>query len=118
MRKHIGSAERLSQKEAGPFPYEATTDSFLEWRSSMRSARGIQNAAQIIANFTGSPMCPGDDSPSNHKRRGNTCAKAEVDRRVCSFECSPKKLSHRRGLHIVFCHHRWNVQARTHRFTQ
>src|SRR5215467_7182931 len=118
MRKHIGSAEWLSQKEAGPFPYEAPTDSLLEWRSSLRSARGIQNAAQSIANFTRSSMCSGDDSPSNDERRGHTCTKTEVDRRVCPLERSPDSLGHRCGLHIVFCRHRWNVQASTYRFTQ
>src|SRR5436309_2518207 len=118
MSKHAGSAERLSQKEAAPFPYETPADSLLQWRSSVRNARGIQNAAQIIANFTRSSMCSSDDSPSNDNRRGNTCTKTEVDSRVCLLEGSPKNLGHRRGLHIVFCHHRWNVQACAHRFTQ
>src|SRR2546421_10441131 len=99
MSKHAGSAERLSQKEAAPLPYEAPTDSFLQRRSSVCSARGIQTAAQIIANFTRSSMCSSDNSPSNDDRRGNTCTKTEVDGRVCLLECSPKNLGHRRSLH-------------------
>src|SRR2546421_11559759 len=118
MSKHTGSAERLSQKKAAEFPYEAPTDSLLQRSSSMRSARVIQNAAQVIANFTRSSMCPGDDSPSNDDGSGNTRAQAEVDGRVCPLKCSPKNLGHGRGLHIVCCHHRWNVQVCTHRFTQ
>src|SRR2546421_1206599 len=118
MSKHTGSAERLAQKEAAPLPQETPPDSLLQWRSSVRSARGIENASQIIANFTRGSMCSGDDSPSNEDRRCNTCTKTEVDGRVCPREGSPKNLGHRRGLHIVFCHHRWNVQVCTHRFTQ
>src|SRR5437867_5069319 len=118
MSKHTGSAEGLSQKEAASFPYEAPTDSLLQRRSSMPSTRGIQNAAQIIANFTRSSMRSSDDSPANHDRCGNTCTKTEVDGRVCPLERSPKNLGHRRGLHIVCCHYRWNVQVCTHHFTQ
>src|SRR6266480_2330817 len=118
MSKHVGRAQRLSQEEAASFPYEAPTDSLLQWRSSVRSARVIQNAAQIIANFASSSMCSSEDSSSNHDRRGNTCTKTEEDRRVCPLERSPENLGHRRGLHIVCCHHRWNAQVCTHRFTQ
>src|ERR1051326_455841 len=118
MSKHIGSAERLSQKEAALFSYEASTDSLLQWRMSVCNARVIQNAAQIIANFTRSSMCSSDDPPSNHNRCGNACAQTEVDGRVCSLKRTPKDLGHRRGLYIVCCHHRWNVQICTHCFTQ
>src|SRR5438067_848259 len=118
MSKHTGSAERLSQKEAALLPYETPPDSLLQWRSSVRSARGIQSAAQIIANFTRGSMCSSDDSSSDDDRRGNTCTKTEVDSRVCLLEGPLKNLGHRRGLHIVFRNHRWNVQACTHRFTQ
>src|SRR5438045_8241914 len=105
MSKRTGSAARLSQKEAAPLPDETPTDSLLQWRSSVRSARGIQNAAQIIANLTRSSMCSSDDSPSNDDRRCDTCTKTQVDGRVCLLKGSPKNLGHRRGLHIVFCHH-------------
>src|SRR5450755_994584 len=104
MHKQVGGAERFSQQEAGSLPYEAPADSFLQWRSSLRSAGGIQNAAQIIANFTRSSMRASDDAPSNHNCGGNACTKTEVDSRVRPLERAPKKLCHRRRLDIV-CHY-------------
>src|SRR5262245_11344383 len=77
MSKHIGSAELLAQQETASFPDEAPANSLLQWRSIVRSARGIQDAAQIVANFARGSVCAGDDSPSNHDCRGNTCAKTE-----------------------------------------
>src|SRR5207302_2591599 len=41
MSKDVGGAQRLSQEEAASFPYEAPTDSLLQWRSPVRSARVI-----------------------------------------------------------------------------
>src|SRR5579872_1060635 len=101
MCKQFGSTERLAQQEAGSLPYKASTNSLLQWRSSVRSAGMVQNAAQVIANFAGSSMRSRDDSPSNYDCRGNSRTQAEIDRRVGSFEYSPEYLSHRRGLHIV-----------------